>query len=98
MTVHDLIEKLQTMPQGGVVIYRCCSDWQELHPEDIELITRKESYRLVEEREVKHPHTRLPVSGAICVRNGDFCTAYPLNNYPPGENPVYVDVVTFPGN
>lgn len=96
MTVHDLIEKLQTMPQGAIVVYRACSNWNELEPKEVNLLTAEES----ESKVRSEPDRRIPFYGgeAVCVRKGSFCNAYPLGQYGPGEKPVYVDVVTFPGN
>ncbi len=36
MTVKELVEKLLTMDQSAVVVYRAYSEWNALEPEDIE--------------------------------------------------------------
>lgn len=34
----------------------------------------------------------------VSFRAGEYRTYYPCEQYPPGEEPVYVDVVHFAGN
>lgn len=98
MTVAELISHLQTLPQDARVIYRCCSDWAEMEPEEVKFLPATESKRLVDEHAAKYPGGKWGVAGAVQYRDNQFCNAYSLAMYPPGEVPVYVDVVTFPGN
>lgn len=101
MTVAELIAKLQTMPPSAEVIYQACSDWNVLDADEVELKTADESRRLVEEERESHKKSGLNVavvSSAVCYRGGRYCKAYPLRQYPAGEEPVYRDVVTLPGN
>lgn len=94
MTVQDLIEKLKEYPSDAVVIYRAWSDWNELETGEIKLLTADESKEMNE----ANPSRKYQLSEAVVKRGGRFCNAYPLSQYPPGESPEYVTVVTLPGN
>lgn len=109
MTVAELIEILQKMPQDAAVIYRACSDWQAMEPDEVYLKTAEESRAEVEKRVEKYSPEkvgeqlaatwrRCTISSAIVYRGGRYCEAYHPANYPPGEEPNYVTVVCFPGN
>ena len=41
MTVKELIEYLQTLPQDHLVIYKMCSDYSVLEPQDIEVVGKE---------------------------------------------------------
>ena len=42
MTVKELIEKLQTLPQDAPVVYRFCSEWTLLDEEQVDIMTAEE--------------------------------------------------------
>ncbi len=42
MTVFQLIEKLKEYPPEATVVYRCCSDYSELLPEEIHFAKAEE--------------------------------------------------------
>ncbi len=57
MTVRELIDHLSTLPPDLPVVYRCCSDWEELYPDEV--TTRELSFR----RGSTVPATPVVVSG-----------------------------------
>jgi hypothetical protein len=63
----------------------------------VNLVTADESRKYHEDRSGKYPHLKT-IDGAFVMRGGRCCVAYNLNQYPPDESPVYIDVVTLPGN
>lgn len=83
MTVQELIAKLQTMPPDADVIYRCCSDWDLLEADEVELRTAEESERLAKESKTGYSRT-------ISYRGGRYCTGYPLSTTEKGIRAVAV--------
>jgi uncharacterized protein (TIGR02996 family) len=95
ITVGELIGKLLTMPLETVCVYRACSDWNMLQPDDVKFVPaekklvnyRDESGYTVYESSWFDPPPNEPRS----FYQRDTGRAY-------GEQPKFVDVCTFPGN
>jgi hypothetical protein len=85
ITVKQLIEHLQTLPQDSPVLYRCCSDWSIM--ELYQVVAQRASDPLVNGMAVEHHN--MP---------GKYrCYSGPLP-YRDRPLPTPADVVTFPGN
>lgn len=82
-TVGDLIAHLKQFPADMPVVYQCFSDWQPLTLD-----------------EVKQSKADPDATGfaALVVRGGRIASRYPHDVWPPGEEPVPIVAVTFPGN
>lgn len=91
MTVKELIEYLQALPQDFQVAYRCCSDARKMETDDICVI-------LASDKKVVQHHN-------MDDRLRDYNPQHYRPDRPqsplcpcPGEKPEFVDVVMFPGN
>ena len=88
MLVKELIELLQTFPQDARVIRKCCSDFDDVEPEQIiffqkDILTSK-AYML-------------GWFHGIVIRNGKYM-GYSPNAWPKEEAPEFIDAVYFDGN
>lgn len=73
MTNRELIAHLLQFPMDAKVIYRCCSDYEGMDPEQVKL-----------EKVTLHQHRHYKL--------------FPDEWFPPGEQHVTVECITFPGN
>jgi len=90
MTVCELVGKLLTFPLDVVVLYRACSDWSELQPNEVELVTadKKEIIFREESRYTDYNPRWFQPAQARSWSHGRY----------EGEQPKFVTVVTLPGN
>lgn len=85
MTVRELIEVLKTMPQDFPVIYRNCSDYSNMEPEQLQIQRSTDS---LDYASAIHHHNML----------GEFRRYTGPREYGNLPLPTPADVVIFPGN
>lgn len=65
-------------------------------PQELEVIYSYHSdYEVLRAEDIEHCEAR---GKSTVLRGGRYAHTYPGYQWPPGEQPVYVDVVIFPGN
>ena len=84
MTVKELVEHLQTMPQDYLVVYRACSDCTKLEADDINVYS-------AEQKKVVQHHN-MP-DRVMDYSEWQYEPKGKLTN-----EPKFLDVVMFPGN
>lgn len=88
MTVRELIEHLQTLPQDYVVGYCCCSDTSLMDADEICVC------HAADKKVVKHHN----MPGCVRdYREWEWEKQVP-GGPKPGMVPEFVDIVVFPGN
>lgn len=102
MTVSELVAKLQTMPPDAVVVYKMFSDYLILEADDIGLQTAEEAKAVddawIDKRKAEpHRFGNLSDVEQAFFRGGRYVRCR-RSQFPSGEEPVYANVVTFPGN
>lgn len=110
MTVKELIEKLQSMPQDAIVIYRAWSDWNDLEPDEIGLFSGEKEFRTLShshpvtqpDGKVKYEVVETTEEYGLIRHNGHLMeikdTWWPRNQGDRPINPQFLKAVTFPGN
>ena len=95
MTVSELIAELSTMPQDAEVVYQAFSDWNILEAHQVRLSTAEEER--AKAFIVHRDGARAWRPYVTVFRQGRFCDMS-LDQFPPGEEPVFRTVVALPGN
>lgn len=85
MTVKELIEHLQTLPQDYIVGYRCCSDAKQMEADEISVIHASDK-KVIQHHNI---HWAIRDYSPSDFGEGPFKIAM---------EPQFISVVMFPGN